>query len=95
MGLFVDDMLIAAKTLNAVEEFKRCIGSIHKIKDLGEIHRYLGLTITRDRAKRTLCISQESFVRKLVDEYLSPGDYTCPTPVSNRENLTKAKSNEP
>ena len=95
VGLFVDDMIIAAKTLDAVEEFKKSFGSIHKIKDLGEIHRYLGLTITRDRAKRTLCISQESFTKKLADEYLSPGDYTCPTPVSNRENLTKAKLNEP
>src|SRR5277367_752199 len=72
VGLFVDDMIIAAKTLDAVNEFKKGFGSIHKIKDLGEIHRYLGLTITRDRAKRTLCISQESFARKLVDEYLSP-----------------------
>ena len=45
VGLFVDDMIIAAKTLNAVEEFKKCFGSIHKIKDFGEIYRYLGLTV--------------------------------------------------
>lgn len=95
VGLFVDDMIIVVKTLDAVEEFKKGFRSIHKIKDLGEIYKYLGLTITRDRAKRTLCISQESFTRKLVDEYLSPRDYTCPTLVSNSENLTKAKLNEP
>jgi hypothetical protein len=50
-------MIIVAKTLDAVEEFKKSFGSIHKIKDLREIHRYLGLTITRDREKRTLCVS--------------------------------------
>jgi hypothetical protein len=57
VGLFVDNMIIVAKTLDAVEEFKKSFGSIHKIKDLREIHRYLGLTITRDREKRTLCVS--------------------------------------
>jgi len=60
-------------------------GAIHAIKDLGEVQKFLGLTITRDRTKRTLSISQESYTRKLVGEYLSPSDYTCPTPVSNRE----------
>jgi Reverse transcriptase (RNA-dependent DNA polymerase) len=46
IGLFVDNIIIAAKTLDAVEEFKKDFGSIHKIKDLGEIYRYLRLTIT-------------------------------------------------
>jgi hypothetical protein len=57
VGLFVDNMIIAAKTLDAVEKFKKNFRSIHKIKDLKEIHRYLRLTITRDKAKKTLCIS--------------------------------------
>jgi hypothetical protein len=95
VGLYVDDMLIAARSLEAVDAFKKDFGAIHSLKDLGKVHKCLGLTITRDRAKRILYISQESITRKLVDEYLSPGDYTCPTPVSNRESLTKAKSNEP
>ena len=46
IGLFVDDLIIAAKTLDAVEEFKKGFGSIHKIKDLGEVYKYLRLTIT-------------------------------------------------
>jgi hypothetical protein len=57
VGLFVDNMIIAAKTLDTIKEFKKGFELIHKIKDLKEIHKYLGLTITRDRAKRTLCIS--------------------------------------
>jgi hypothetical protein len=95
VGPFVDDMIIVAKTLEVVDEFKKGFRAIHKLKDLGEIHKCLGLAITRDRTKRILYISQEDFAQKLVDEYLSPRDYTCPTLVSNRENLTKAKSNEP
>jgi hypothetical protein len=57
IGLFVDDIIITTKTLNAIEEFKKGFKLIHKIKDLKEIYKYLRLTITRDRAKRTLCIS--------------------------------------
>ena len=57
VGLFVDDIIIAAKTLDAINEFKKGFRLIHKIKDLREIYRYLRLTITRDWAKRILYIS--------------------------------------
>ena len=44
--LFVDNIIITAKTLDAVKEFKKSFGLIYKIKDLREIYKYLGLTIT-------------------------------------------------
>jgi hypothetical protein len=46
VGLFVDDIIIAAKTLKAANEFKRAFGAIHQIKDLGGICKFLGLEIT-------------------------------------------------
>lgn len=95
VGLYVDDMIIVARSLEEADKFKRNFGAVHKLEDLGDIHKYLGLTITRDRTKRMLYISQESFTRKLIEDYLSPGDYTASTPVTSRESLTKAKSNEP
>ena len=67
---------------------------IHLLKGLGELHKCLGRTITRDCTKRTLHISQENFARNLVDEYLSSRDYTCPTALPREESLTKVKSNE-
>ena len=43
--LFVDNLIIAAKMLNAVKEFKKGFGLIYKIKDLREVYKYLRLTI--------------------------------------------------
>jgi hypothetical protein len=80
--LFVNNIIIAAKTLKAVNEFKRAFGAVHKIKDLGEIHQLLRLTITRDCTKKRLWISREGFTQKLVDEYLSLGDYCGGVPWS-------------
>ena len=57
IGLFVDDMIIATKTLKAVKEYKKGFRAIHKLKDLREIYKCLRLTITQDRTKRILCIS--------------------------------------
>jgi len=94
VGPYVDD-IIAAKSLEAALEFKKGSGAIHALKDLGEVHKCLGLTITGDRTKRTLSISQEDNIQKLIDEYLSPADYTCPTPISSRESLAKASPPKP
>ena len=57
IGLYVDDMLILGRSLGAVSAFKEQFGNMYKIKDLGDVRRFLSLEVTRDRASRTLTIS--------------------------------------
>lgn len=95
IGLYVDDMLILGRSLGAVSEFKEEFSKMYKIKDLGEVRTFLGLEVTRDRASRTLTISQRSYTLKLIDEYLGGSDRTDPTPTGGIQTLGKAKQNEP
>ena len=95
IGLYVDDMLILGRSLGAVSAFKEQFGKMYKIKDLKEVRTFLGLEVTRDRASRTLTISQKSYALKLVDDYLGGSDQTSPTPTGGIQTLGKAKQNEP
>ena len=52
--VYVDDLLIAARDLNAVTTIKSKIMSSFEARDLGEANTFLGMNITRDRTNRTL-----------------------------------------
>jgi hypothetical protein len=95
ISLYVDDLLILGRSLGAVSAFKEQFGKMYKINDIGEIRTFLGLEVTRDRASRTLTISQKSYALKLVNEYLGGSDRTDPILTGGIQTLRKAKQNEP
>jgi len=95
VGLYVDDMIIIGPILDVVNTFKKEFGKLYSIKDLGEIHSCLGLIITRDRASRTLTISQRKYAQEIVQEFLGDSDQIDPTPTGGIQTLGKAKQNEP
>ncbi|RAQ99895.1 CoA-transferase family III [Stemphylium lycopersici] len=61
--IHVDDIPIAAPKLTDVLWFKRELGKIFKIKDLGEPEKILGMRVTRDRKRGILKLDQGHFVR--------------------------------
>jgi hypothetical protein len=52
VGVYVENLTIAAARLDSLEEFKKEMSKRYDMKDLGELHFILGLQVTRDRAKR-------------------------------------------
>ena len=47
--LYVDDMLIAAKSMSEINELKKQLGNEFEMKDLGAAKKILGMEISRDR----------------------------------------------
>ena len=39
------------------------------MKDLGEARKILGIEMTRNKQKRTLCLSQKTYLRKLIQKF--------------------------
>ena len=60
--VYVDDLVIGSKTVAELDRIKTCLHSKFKMKDLGELKYCLGLHFKRDRATRTIGISQEQYV---------------------------------
>jgi len=67
--VYVDDLVIAA---NSVEEMGIVKGELRdkwSMKDLGPIESILGIRVIRDRANRTLFLSQEKYVDNLLKKF--------------------------
>ena len=69
IALYVDDLLLASDQLPLLKTFKTQLASEFEMEDLGEVSYVLGLEIKRDRAARTLTISQSAYVRTLLTRH--------------------------
>jgi Reverse transcriptase (RNA-dependent DNA polymerase) len=55
--LYVDDILIAATNMGAINKLKEQLGMAFEMKDLGAAKKILGMKIIRDRSNRKLFLS--------------------------------------
>lgn len=69
--LYVDDQSIAYSIEDEAEwfEIKKNISDTYKIKDIGECEWILNMKITRNRAAKTITLSQELYVHQLLNLY--------------------------
>ncbi|CAI7842833.1 unnamed protein product [Closterium sp. NIES-54] len=60
--VYVDDLVFATTDTEALTLVKSDLQKRHTCTDLGELRNYLGLQITRDRARRTITLTQSHMV---------------------------------
>ena len=77
LPVFVDDMTIASKSKKAIEELKNELRKHFKFHDLGPTTYLLGVGVDRDRAKRSITLSQQKYTLDVLKRYKME---TC-TPV--------------
>jgi len=67
--LYVDGMLIVGYDKNKINRLKKDLGSKFAMKDLGPAQQILGMRILRDRKNKRLWLSQEKYIKKVLDKY--------------------------
>ena len=67
--LYVDDVLLLGKNRKVLERIKRKLMEHFSMTDMGEVSLVLGIEVTRDRTKGTVTITQENYVKSLVERY--------------------------
>ncbi|KAK1652805.1 hypothetical protein QYE76_070610 [Lolium multiflorum] len=67
--LYVDDMLIAAKSMKEITTLKNQLSSEFEMKDLGPAKKILGMEIKRDRKSSLLFLSQEKYIEKVLHRF--------------------------
>ncbi|CAI7749844.1 unnamed protein product [Closterium sp. NIES-53] len=81
--VYVDDLVFATADTEALAHVKSELQKRHTCTDLGEITSYLGLRITRDRAQRTITLTQSHMVQQVLQRfgftYSSPQSSPLPT----------------
>ena len=77
--LYVDDILIVAKIQGEIEKLKAKMRKVFEMKNLGEAKRILGMEISRDRDRGKLWLSQEYYLKKILQRF---GMYDNTKPMS-------------
>ncbi|CAI7864621.1 unnamed protein product [Closterium sp. NIES-54] len=75
--VYVDDLVFATADTEALALVKSELQKRHTCTDLGELHSYLGLQITRDRAHRTITLTQSHMVQQVLQRFGCAGSPTC------------------
>jgi hypothetical protein len=69
IAIHVDDSTLTGSSVALQEEYKARINAKFQLTDLGPITWLLGLAITRDRAARTLSLSQHAYIDTLLHRF--------------------------
>ncbi|CAI7807518.1 unnamed protein product [Closterium sp. NIES-54] len=67
--VYVDDLVFATADTDALALVKSELQQRHTCTDLGELRNYLGLQITRDRARRTITLTQSHMVHQVLQRF--------------------------
>ncbi|CAI7751966.1 unnamed protein product [Closterium sp. NIES-54] len=67
--VYIDDLVFATADTEALAHVKSELQKRHTCTDLGELTSYLGLRITRDRAQRTITLTQSHMVQQVLQRF--------------------------
>ncbi|CAI7728538.1 unnamed protein product [Closterium sp. NIES-53] len=92
--VYVDDLVFATADTAGLAHVKSELQERHTCTDLGELRSYLGLQITRDRAQRTITLTQSHMVQQVLQRFHFTYSSPQATPLSTRHSLSALPSDE-
>ncbi|CAI7886559.1 unnamed protein product [Closterium sp. NIES-54] len=92
--VYVDDLVFATADTEALAHVKSELQKRHTCTDLGELTSYLGLRITRDRAQRTITLTQSHMVQQVLQRFGFTYSSPQSTPLPTGHSLSAPPSDE-
>lgn len=87
--VYVDDLLIAAKSVDNVSCVKRMLCTAFDARDLGEARYFIGMEIQRDRGMKAIKVSQQKYAEDIVKKFGMDTAKAAATPANIAVKLTK------
>ena len=88
LPLYVDDILLAGNSKEMIDTTKRRLSSNFEMKDMGESSYILDVKIVRDRAKKLLGLSQETYIKRMLERYHMQDSKLMDTPIDKSLSLS-------
>ncbi|CAI5459554.1 unnamed protein product [Closterium sp. Yama58-4] len=92
--VYVDDLVFATADTAGLAHVKSELQRRHTCTDLGELTSYLGLRITRDRARRTITLTQSHMVQQVLQRFRFTYSSPQSTPLPTGHSLSALPSDE-
>ena len=87
--LYVDDVIPISNDTLMLEREKAALCKRFEMVDNGEISHVLGLMVKRDRAARTLTISQPTYLQEMLERFKMDGCNSVSTPLETGKQFSK------
>ena len=94
VSLYVDDMIIGAKSIQSIKKIADELAEHFQLKVLGNARFILGIEIDYDQQARTLKISQAACISRMVDKYNQGDSKPFYNPCVVGQNWIKAKDKD-
>ncbi|CAI7858127.1 unnamed protein product [Closterium sp. NIES-53] len=92
--VYVDDLVFATADTEALAHVQSELQKRHTCTDMGELTSYLGLRITRDRAQRTITLTQSHMVQQVLQRFGFTYSSPQSTPLPTGHSLSAPPSDE-
>jgi len=96
LATHVDDILVFAKDISLVNSLYKDLSRISnlEISNLGEIKEFLGIEVIRNRSKRSIIITQKSFIANILKKYNKQNNKpkSIPLPIGTKLSKNLAES---
>ena len=89
VAVYVDDLVLIAKTTNELQKVKDSLSSRFKMKDMGKIHYCLGISIEQDEERKCLRMHQKQYIENMLEKYRLTDANTVSTPADLSVKLKK------
>lgn len=80
--LYVDDMLIASRSMLEINKLKVELGKEFDMKDMGAARKILGMEIRRERKSCRLFLSQKGYLEKVINRFGMKNSKSVATPLA-------------
>ena len=88
LSLYVDDILLVGNNKEFIKTIKEWMSSTFQMKDMDEASFVLGVKILRDRSRKLLGLSQETYIRKALERFHMQDCKPIDTPVRKGDSLS-------
>ena len=90
IGVYVDDFVVTGESSERIEQVKAALAQKFDVKDLGELHYFLGVQVIQNHKKGTVWIGQPTFTESVLQKYGMNEAKPIKTPVNVNSKLLNA-----
>ncbi|KAL0276866.1 UNVERIFIED_CONTAM: hypothetical protein PYX00_004339 [Menopon gallinae] len=90
--IYVDDILLASKSLEEMNEIKELLKREFEITDLGSINTILGINIKRDSDTGNMTLTQRNYIEELIKKFGMENAKEIGTPMELNVKVSKEMS---
>jgi len=87
--VYVDDLILVCNNKDKLLQAKEELSRKFKMKDLGDLHFFLGMEVERDRAQCLLCMNQIGYLKEILKRFRMEDCKAIGVPLDPKTKLKK------